>query len=60
MREVDYANSGKPKINKGFTISLKEIEPWKTSNKTEFISFYNNSVFRREPIAKKKDYPILL
>jgi hypothetical protein len=59
LREVDYANNNKPKINKGFTISLKEIEPWKTSNKTEFISFYNNSVFRWGPMSKKKDYPIL-
>lgn len=58
LREVEYSAGKKPKINKGFSISRREIEPWKTSNKKDFLSFYNKSIYKWGPLAKKIEYPI--
>lgn len=59
LREVEYGAGKKPKINKGFSITLREIEPWKTSNKKDFLSFYNRSIYKWSPGTKKVEYPLL-
>ncbi|WCL49422.1 hypothetical protein [Leptospira sp. GIMC2001] len=59
LREVDYTNPGKPKINTGFSITLREVEPWKLTTKNDFLSFYNNTIFSWGPMLPRKEFPLL-
>jgi hypothetical protein len=59
LREIDFASGKKPKINSGFSITLREIEPWKLTSKNDFLSFYNNSVYQWGPMVSRKEFPIL-
>lgn len=59
LREVDFSGGKKPRISTGFTITLREIEPWKMTGKNDFLSFYNNTVFQWGPMVPRKEFPIL-
>jgi hypothetical protein len=59
LREVSYSGDKKPKITTGFSISIREINPWKMTGKNDFLSYHNNAVFQWGPMVPRKEYPIL-
>lgn len=59
LREVIYSGDKKPRITAGFTITLREINPWKMTGKNDFLSYYNNAVFQWGPMIPRKELPIL-
>lgn len=58
LRRVQYGK-GKPTISKLFTVSRKEINPWKLSAKNEFLSNYSGKVHLWGPMRKSQILPLL-
>ncbi|MCE9500092.1 MAG: hypothetical protein K8R21_06295, partial [Leptospira sp.] len=59
LRELKYSSFGKPVISKGFVISQPELNPWKTTKKSEFISGSGDSVYKWGPATKKQIFPMI-
>ncbi|MCC5815037.1 MAG: hypothetical protein JJT78_09795 [Leptospira sp.] len=59
LREILYSDSKKPKITTGFTITIRELEPWKMTGKNDFLSFYGDTVFQWGPMVPRKEFPLL-
>lgn len=58
LREVLYSGDKKPRITTGFTITVRELEPWKMTGKNDFLSFYGSTVFQWGPMVPRKEYPL--
>ncbi|PJZ71539.1 hypothetical protein CH373_00185 [Leptospira perolatii] len=58
LRRVHYGK-GKPTVSKLFTISRKEINPWKLAAKNEFFSNYSGRVHLWGPMRKSQVLPLL-
>ncbi|TGM08927.1 hypothetical protein EHQ76_02975 [Leptospira barantonii] len=59
LRRINFSSKGKPAITKLFTVSRKEITPWKLSKKNEFLSGYSGKVHLWGPAKKSQNLPIL-
>lgn len=59
LREILYSDGKKPRITSGFTITVRELEPWKMTGKNDFLSFYGNTVFKWGPMVPRKEFPLL-
>ncbi|MCG6191726.1 hypothetical protein LFX25_00515 [Leptospira sp. FAT2] len=59
LRRINFSSKGKPSITKLFTVSRKEINPWKLSKKNEFLSGYSGKVHLWGPAKKSQNLPIL-
>ncbi|EMI63285.1 hypothetical protein [Leptospira noguchii] len=59
LRRINFSSKTKPVITKLFTVSRKEINPWKLSKKNEFLSGYSGKVHLWGPAKKSQNLPIL-
>ncbi|MBM9499286.1 hypothetical protein JWG44_03360 [Leptospira sp. 201903071] len=59
LRRINFSSKGKPAITKLFTVSRKEIYPWKLAKKNEFLSGYSGKVHLWGPLKKSQNLPIL-
>ncbi|WP_420843368.1 hypothetical protein [Leptospira alstonii] len=59
LRRINFSSKGKPAVTKLFTVSRKEINPWKLSKKNEFLSGYSGKVHLWGPAKKSQNLPIL-
>ncbi|AAN47315.2 hypothetical protein RBB68_00530 [Leptospira interrogans] len=59
LRRINFSSKAKPVITKLFTVSRKEINPWKLSKKNEFLSGYSGKVHLWGPAKKSQNLPIL-
>ncbi|MGJ4745846.1 hypothetical protein ACQV5M_05755 [Leptospira sp. SA-E8] len=58
LRRLQFGK-GKPSSSKLFTISRKEINPWKLPGKNEFVSNYSGKVHLWGPSRKSQVLPLL-
>ncbi|WP_423789825.1 hypothetical protein [Leptospira wolffii] len=58
LRRIQFGK-GKPSVSKLFTVSRKEINPWKLPTKNEFISNYSGKVHLWGPLRKSQVLPVL-
>ncbi|TGK08012.1 hypothetical protein EHO59_02630 [Leptospira semungkisensis] len=58
LRRLQFGK-GKPSVNKLFTVSRKEINPWKLPAKNEFVSNYSGKVHLWGPSRKSQVLPLM-